>query len=170
MNLSLIETSPFGQVGILWEPCLSSHRICAVVLSEPGLGAKLKIKKSFPDTITASCPGVDELAGEIAHFLSGLPVVPEHKHISFEACSPFRRSVLKETMKIPRGSTMTYKSLATAIGKPSAARAVGKALANNPFPIMIPCHRVVASDGTIGGFNGGGISMKLALLEMEQQA
>jgi methylated-DNA-[protein]-cysteine S-methyltransferase len=67
---------------------------------------------------------------------------------------------------IPRGYVSSYSALAACIGRPRAARAVGTALAGNPFPIIIPCHRTVRTDGSLGGF-GGGLPMKRALLEME---
>jgi methylated-DNA-[protein]-cysteine S-methyltransferase len=80
--------------------------------------------------------------------------------------APFRRLILMETGRIPRGKVRTYGSLAAAAGRPGAARAVGSAMASNPFPLAIPCHRVVRSDGSLGGF-GGGLALKRALLERE---
>jgi methylated-DNA-[protein]-cysteine S-methyltransferase len=67
---------------------------------------------------------------------------------------------------IPRGSVSTYQRIAKLLGNRNATRAVGGALANNPFPIIIPCHRAIRSDGTLGGYQGG-LKMKRALLEME---
>ena len=67
---------------------------------------------------------------------------------------------------IPRGRVTTYQLLAKHLGSPRAARAVGTALATNPFPIVIPCHRAIRSDGTLGGYQGG-LKMKRSLLEME---
>ena len=73
----------------------------------------------------------------------------------------FQKMVWTELKKIPFGETRTYKEIAVAIGKPKAARAVANACGKNPYPIIIPCHRVVRSDGTIGGFTGdGGIEKK----------
>ena len=80
----------------------------------------------------------------------------------------FHRRVLLAAARIPRGSVMTYGGLAKALGKPGAARAVGRALATNPVPLVIPCHRVIASDGSLGGYSArGGISTKLRLLKFE---
>jgi O-6-methylguanine DNA methyltransferase len=78
----------------------------------------------------------------------------------------FQRSVWRLTRAIPYGTTRTYDSLARAVGRPHAARAVGQCMARNPLPIIIPCHRVVGSGGDLRGF-GGGLAMKQALLEME---
>lgn len=78
----------------------------------------------------------------------------------------FQRRVWWLTRAIPYGATRTYDSLARAVGRPHAARAVGQCMARNPLPIIIPCHRVVGSGGDLRGF-GGGLTMKQALLEME---
>jgi O-6-methylguanine DNA methyltransferase len=83
--------------------------------------------------------------------------------------SPFRSQVLQLTSDIPYGQTSTYKEIAIQIGKPQAARAVGQAEATNPIPIIIPCHRVIGSDGGLHGYGGpGGIRLKSWLLQMEQ--
>ena len=74
--------------------------------------------------------------------------------------------MLRAEHAIPRGRVSTYKLIANHIGYPTGARAVGTALATNPFPIIIPCHRAIRADGTLGGFQGG-LNMKRALLEME---
>ena len=80
----------------------------------------------------------------------------------------FQKMVWTELKKIPFGETRTYKEIAIAIGKPKAARAVANACGKNPYPVIIPCHRVVCSDGTIGGFTGdGGIEKKRQLLRQE---
>ena len=80
----------------------------------------------------------------------------------------FQKMVWTELKKIPFGETRTYKEIAVAIGNPKAARAVANACGKNPYPIFIPCHRVVRSDGTIGGFTGdGGIEKKRQLLRQE---
>ena len=78
----------------------------------------------------------------------------------------FRRKVLDATARIPYGSTGTYRSVATAAGSPNATRAAGTALATNPFPIIVPCHRVLRSDGTVGLYRGGA-DRKGALLRHE---
>jgi O-6-methylguanine DNA methyltransferase len=78
----------------------------------------------------------------------------------------FQHRVYEKTKEIPRGRVTTYKEIAVAIGRPDASRAVGNALNKNPFPIEIPCHRVVRSDRLIGGFSKGGAE-KTRLLEEE---
>ena len=79
--------------------------------------------------------------------------------------TPFQQAVWRALLDIPCGETRTYKQIAERIGRPRASRAVGQAVGANPLPIVVPCHRVVASDG-LGGF-GGGLAMKKRLLEIE---
>tara|TARA_B100001123_G_scaffold333939_1_gene377002 strand:+ start:247 stop:522 length:276 start_codon:yes stop_codon:yes gene_type:complete len=80
----------------------------------------------------------------------------------------FQKKVWKEIKKIPKGRTKSYKELAIAIGHPKAARAVANACGKNPNPIITPCHRVIASDGSIGGYSGeGGVNKKRTLLAHE---
>ncbi|MCL5076235.1 MAG: methylated-DNA--[protein]-cysteine S-methyltransferase [Chloroflexi bacterium] len=80
--------------------------------------------------------------------------------------TPFERSVLEAVRRIDYGQVSTYGAIAQQIGRPRAARAVGQAVAANPLPIIIPCHRVVAARGRLGGF-GGGLVLKLTLLRLE---
>ena len=81
----------------------------------------------------------------------------------------FQISVWKQIAGIPAGKTATYSEIAQSIGKPKSFRAVANACGQNPFPIIIPCHRVVRSDGGLGGYSGkGGTNTKLALLESEK--
>lgn len=78
----------------------------------------------------------------------------------------FQRRVWQELKKIPYGQTRSYSEIARRMGRPRAARAVARACATNPVPIVIPCHRVVRADGSLGGY-GGGIARKRALLSQE---
>jgi O-6-methylguanine DNA methyltransferase len=80
---------------------------------------------------------------------------------------PFQRRVLETTAQIPRGEVRPYGWIAREIGSPGATRAVGTALGHNPIPFIIPCHRVVRSDGTLGEYSGGGPAMKVKVLELE---
>ncbi len=80
----------------------------------------------------------------------------------------FQWKVLKVTLTIPFGQTRSYKWVAEQMGNPKAVRAVGQALRRNPYPIMIPCHRVVKEDGSLGGYAGGPSKRKAELLAMEK--
>ena len=81
--------------------------------------------------------------------------------------TPFERDVLLKTAQIPRGQVRTYGWVAREIGRPAAVRAVGTALANNPIPVLIPCHRVIRSDGIIGNYGAGGPEAKKEILSKE---
>ncbi len=81
----------------------------------------------------------------------------------------FEWKVLKETLKIPLGETRTYKWIAQRIGHPKAGRAVGQALRRNPYPLIIPCHRVIRADGSLGGYAGHRTQKKAQLLALERR-
>jgi methylated-DNA-[protein]-cysteine S-methyltransferase len=88
--------------------------------------------------------------------------------VDLSTITSFQRSVLEETAKVPRGQVATYAEIAKRIGNPKAVRAVGQALRRNPIPIVVPCHRVISSDGTLGGYAGHmGDERKTALLQLE---
>jgi len=80
--------------------------------------------------------------------------------------TPFQLKVWKELIKVKPGKTVSYAELAKRVKKPKAMRAVGSAMGANPIPILVPCHRVLASNGTLGGF-GGGLPLKKKLLKAE---
>ena len=108
--------------------------------------------------------------GQIQEYLAGrrtrfdLP-------IDYSTMSDFQRKVLQAALRIPRGQVLTYSDIARQIGRPKAARAVGQALGHNPVPIVIPCHRVLGSDGSLHGYSGGGgIKTKAWLLHLEGAA
>ena len=88
-----------------------------------------------------------------------LPLAPEG--------TEFQRRVWRELCEIPYGETTSYGDLACRLGRPGASRAVGRANATNPIPIVIPCHRVIGADGSLTGF-GGGLDLKRRLLELER--
>ncbi len=101
------------------------------------------------------------LAGEREHF--GLP-------IDWSVMTPFQMKALKATYEVPRGETRTYGEIASQVGNPKASRAVGRAEATNPIPIVIPCHRVLNAAGELHGYSGhGGLDTKAWLLELEAQ-
>ncbi|MFQ6135856.1 MAG: MGMT family protein [Candidatus Hydrothermarchaeales archaeon] len=88
-------------------------------------------------------------------------------NIDYSIFSPFEKDVLKKVREIPEGRVMTYRDLAEAVGNEKAFRAVGNTLAKNPFPIFIPCHRVIKSDLTFGNYSKGGPVIKRILLKGE---
>ena len=110
--------------------------------------------------------GHSPLAADLRRYLSGGHVDFKGYDVDWSAYTPFERSVLEATRRIPYGETRTYGQIAAAIGRPDAARAVGQALGKNRTCILIPCHRVVAANGGLGGFSGG-LHWKRELLALE---
>ncbi len=82
--------------------------------------------------------------------------------------TPFAKKVYKAVLRIPVGEVRSYKWVAKAAGKPGAVRAVGQVLKNNPYPLIIPCHRVVRSDSSLGGY-AYGVKLKAKLLKLERE-
>ena len=99
-------------------------------------------------------------------FLGGKDRIFSLDRLDLDLCSEFQRNVIIAEYVIPRGYVSTYGKIAKYLGYPQSSRAVGRALATNPFPLVIPCHRAVKSSGELGGYQGG-IEMKKKLLEME---
>ena len=108
-------------------------------------------------------------AKQLADYFDGVPVRFSAK-LDLRELSPFAQKVLRELAKVPYGKTISYGELAKRAGSPKAGRAVGNIVAKNPLPIIVPCHRVIASDGGLGGFSGpGGLKLKRQLLLMEKE-
>jgi methylated-DNA-[protein]-cysteine S-methyltransferase len=89
--------------------------------------------------------------------------------VDLSGATPFQRRVWEAVRAIPYGQTMSYQDVAWEVGCPQGPRAVGQAMGRNPVPMFVPCHRVVASGGGLGGF-GGGLELKRRMLEMENKA
>ncbi len=158
--------TPFGPVAVLWSIYKGEPKIGQILISNPEISAQQTLEKFFPDAVASSCGEVDILVDQIEASLNGADIQFTLDVLRLDLCSPFQQQVLRADYAIPRGSVSTYRLLAKHVGNPRGARAVGTALATNPFPIVIPCHRVIRSDGTLGGF-GGGLEMKQKLLELE---
>lgn len=114
-----------------------------------------------------STPTGSELALGLERYLAGEdPGWPELP-LDWEGVPDFTRRVLTELRAVGPGRTVSYGQLAARSGRPGAARAVGRAMARNPFPFFVPCHRVIGADGSMTGF-GPGIEMKTYLLDLEK--
>jgi methylated-DNA-[protein]-cysteine S-methyltransferase len=166
MNKKIIKPTLFGSVCVVWHVSNNLPRIVNVLLSKPGHSAEDQASELYPNSRTSSCAEIDAVAAAIKAHLEGEDVVFSLNIVDFKLCSTFQQSVLRATYSIPQGSVSTYQLIAASLGIPKGARAVGTALANNPFPFIVPCHRVISSNRHIGGY-GGGIEMKQALLERE---
>jgi methylated-DNA-[protein]-cysteine S-methyltransferase len=164
--LYLTRPTPFGRVALAWDAESEARGVMRIALPRPGLEAEAIIRAEWPRALRASSEATDNLADRIAAFLEGEPLEFGLEGIALEERSPFQRRVLAAEHAILRGWVGTYGGIAAHIGRPGAGRAVGRALATNPFPIVIPCHRAIRSDGLIGGYQGGP-GMKRILLERE---
>jgi methylated-DNA-[protein]-cysteine S-methyltransferase len=156
--------TPFGQWLLLVRLSRTAED-CRVLLSKPQLSAE-QHQTSFTDVKHSSCAEIDLVADQIMAFLTGEDIRFSLDIAHLDLCSQFQQKVLRAEHGIPRGSVSTYQRIAKYLGNRNGARAVGTALATNPFPIIIPCHRAIRSDGTLGGYQGG-LGMKQTLLKME---
>jgi methylated-DNA-[protein]-cysteine S-methyltransferase len=111
-------------------------------------------------------PRVVQLSECICRYFGGAPLDPHWNLLDLNHLTPLQQEVLRATAQIPFGQTRTYQDIAKAVNRPRAGRFVGNTLAQNPFPILIPCHRVIRSDGAYGGF-GGGRDLKKKMIEHE---
>ncbi|MBC2717098.1 MAG: methylated-DNA--[protein]-cysteine S-methyltransferase [Desulfobacteraceae bacterium] len=109
---------------------------------------------------------VKETVQLIRDCIGGRAVVIPWEYMLWEGVTELQKAVYFQTAEIPYGSLSTYKEIARCIGRPKACRFVGTALSKNPFPVLIPCHRVIRSDNKIGGF-GGGTKLKQLLINAE---
>jgi methylated-DNA-[protein]-cysteine S-methyltransferase len=155
-----------GRAAIAWD----ERGIVAVQLpgaSEPRTRAR--IVRTFPDAREASPPAaVQGTIDGIVALLGGGAVDLTGAVLDTGRIPDFHRRVYAVARTIPPGRTLTYGEIAQRLGDPSAARAVGQALGANPFPIIVPCHRVLAANGKPGGFSApGGTATKLRLLRIE---
>ncbi len=133
-------------------------------------GLEKEIERLRKKTKLPIVPGkpnpINQIEDELEEYFSSK--IQEFKTPLFLLGSPFQKRVWEELQKIPKGETRSYAEIAKAIGKPSAFRAVALANGANQFAIMIPCHRVINSNGNLGGY-GGGIKRKEWLLNHERK-
>jgi len=151
----------FGWVGLGG----SEAGLILVTLPKSSRKVALSEIKEFADDAIEGTSAFDDLPYRLQRYFVGEEVsFPDSLDLS--GATAFHRDVWNATRSIPYGETRTYAWVAQQIGSSQACRAVGGALARNPFPIIVPCHRVVASNGNLGGFSGG-LAMKRRLLELE---
>ncbi len=156
----------FGAFGVVWWRAETGPRIRQAFLNNGRQPVAEIIKQRYPHARQLACPEIAKLGDQIQGVMVGKVAVFDLEMVALEVCRPFQRKVLLAEYGIPRGRVSTYGKIAKYIGVAGGSRAVGRALAENPFPIIIPCHRAVKSDGSIGGYQGGG-EMKRSLLAME---
>ncbi|HEX2037685.1 MAG TPA: methylated-DNA--[protein]-cysteine S-methyltransferase [Chloroflexota bacterium] len=164
-GFTLFETA-IGWCGLAW----GARGIVGVQLPEASeLETRARLRRRFPEAregppppeVQRALEGIVALLRGEARDLSTVPLDMEH-------VPPFHRRVYEVTRTIPPGSTLSYGEIAARLGEPGSARAVGYALGRNPFAIVVPCHRVLAAGGKVGGFSaGGGTDTKRRLLSIE---
>jgi len=132
---------------------------------------KRHIKEAFRDAMEVHpSRGMRAIIKKLERYCSGENVSLGSVPVDWSSLTAFQKKVLMAAVHIPYGSVDTYGGLARKIGSPRSARAVGNALAKNPFPFIVPCHRVIKDDGGLGGFSAaGGIGLKKRLLKMEKK-
>jgi methylated-DNA-[protein]-cysteine S-methyltransferase len=160
IELSVLE-SPLGDLVLAF----SEGGLCALQFDESPAQLRARLERSYPGTKFGKVSGTAEVAAKLSAYFSGalqgletIPVAPKG--------TAFQQRVWTTLRAIPLGETRSYLQIAKAIGNPSAVRAVGAANGQNPIAVVVPCHRVIASDGTLCGY-GGGLWRKEWLLEHE---
>jgi len=161
MRITAVETA-LGWIGVAW----SERGLVRLELPRETREAALApLREVWPDALVEPAEALGDVAEELRRYAAG-------ERVDFTArCDllrepAFRRRVLEVVARIPYGETRSYAWIAREVGRPRAYRAVGQAVAANPIPIIIPCHRVLRSDGGLGGY-GGGLALKERLLALE---
>ena len=158
-----LEETPFGWLALLG----SAGGLLRVSLQpEPqpaldGLGSAMEEAEDNAEAFTDALAAFNEYFAGNVNALDAIP-------LDLSGASPFFGAAWAACRGIPPGETRSYQWLAEAAGSPRASRAAGQAMAKNPFPLIIPCHRVVGSNGGLHGYGAGGIGVKARLLEMER--
>ncbi|MCX5655504.1 MAG: methylated-DNA--[protein]-cysteine S-methyltransferase [Planctomycetota bacterium] len=151
--------TPFGRMAV----AATARGLTRVLL--PAEAAALQVSGVFPAPDRVAAAFAARAEREILQYLAGRRrkfTVP----VDLSAVPPFHAKVLRALARVPYGRTVTYSALAARVGRPHGARAIGQAMARNPVPLVLPCHRVVACGGGLGGF-GGGVALKRRLLDLE---
>ena len=154
----------WGWIGVAF----SEHGVLRVTFPQTTRQGVLGVLQiHLPGGTLATPDAFPEVVDQLRRYFSGQRVdfdVP----LDLSGYSFFLYRVWEATRAIPYGETRSYAELAAAVGRPRAYRAIGRAMAINPTPIIVPCHRVLRSDGGLGGY-GGGLALKERLLEMERR-
>ncbi|MGW5722324.1 methylated-DNA--[protein]-cysteine S-methyltransferase [Amycolatopsis sp. NPDC003865] len=152
-----------GPCGLAWRGDLVTGT------SLPGAGLPARMAKRFPDAAEGPPPpslrpAVDGIVALLAGAREDLTAIP----LDLEGVPEFHRRAYEIARTIPPGKTVTYGDIAHRLGLPGSAQAVGQAMGHNPFPIVVPCHRVLAAGGKDGGFSAhGGVATKRRMLVIE---
>jgi methylated-DNA-[protein]-cysteine S-methyltransferase len=158
--------TPIGVCGIAWGP----RGVKGVQLPERSQAAtRSRLARRFPDCAERKPPpSITRAIEDMLSSLKGNDAPLQRLSLDMAGVPPFHQRVYDLARSIPPGKTLTYGEIAARIGSPGSARAIGQAMRRNPFPLIVPCHRVVAAGGTLGGFSAaGGVDAKRRLLALE---
>jgi methylated-DNA-[protein]-cysteine S-methyltransferase len=141
--------------------------IVAVTMGDPEYGFLSYVERLTGTAATRDQDALRPVLGRFQAYIDG-DLLALEMPVDWTLMTPFQRQVLEETRLVMPGSVSTYGEIASRLGRPKAARAVGQALRRNPMPMVIPCHRIIGADGSMTGFGGpNGIDRKRALLRHE---
>lgn len=157
---ALLLPGEWGNLILIWSPA-TFPQVDQIALWQ----SKKQVAKTLRGCLVVSDKR-PPLTDKLLRFFAGEKSRFAWREINVTSLPRFKREVYQATMRIPRGRVWTYGKLARESGYPGAARAVGSAMATNPFPFAVPCHRVVRAGGQLGNY-GGGPNMKRSLLQME---
>lgn len=159
----LLFDTPLGACALSWH----EDRLLRVFL--PEAPAALRAQLEPPVVPLGQAPEwVRTLAERLVRHLGGQPQDFRDVALPWERVTPFQRAVFEAARSLPPGVTASYGELATRVGRPQGAQAIGQALGRNPWPVIVPCHRVLAARHGAGGFSAvGGLRLKAALLAAE---
>jgi methylated-DNA-[protein]-cysteine S-methyltransferase len=162
MGTAVRKVEGWGWIGV----GTTEKGVARIVLPKSSKKAVEKALQDFRNEVNQSL--AENCLQAISRYLKGEPVAFEQIPIDWDFVPPiYRRILLTLRQIVPLGQTITYGKLARRLGMPRAARLVGQAMAKNPVPILVPCHRVIRSNGSSGGFSGGA-NLKRKLLDLEQ--
>jgi methylated-DNA-[protein]-cysteine S-methyltransferase len=154
------------EIGLVWDNVGNRPRVESVYLPHGKEKISDRIRREYPGMQCTQRRIPDDIDNVIIALFKGQNKKVSLSAINLKKLTGFQTEVLKQVYQIPHGKAATYSGIAARTGHPRAARAVGTVMANNPFPLIIPCHRVIRADRKVGQF-GGGTQMKRELLERE---
>ena len=168
-NLHLVFKTAFGVCAVLFSE--NPFRITSLLLPEKDHSALKAKAPSGRWGIPGKNAEVLSISGAVTEYFAGRcnrNLCPEWHRLETENLTPLETEVLRAAARIPYGRVRSYKEIAVQVNRPRAYRFIGSTMAKNPFPILIPCHRVVRSDLSVGNY-GGGPEMKKKLIELEAE-
>lgn len=154
--------TPIGKLGLVRD----NDSLLKVYLPNEEISEQFLQQKYPNEKIKESKSGFEDVINQLIEYFDG-----KRKNFTIKTkmkIAPFYKNALAEVSKVPYGETASYSQIAQKLNNPKAARAVGSANARNPLPIIIPCHRIIANNGKLGGY-GGGLKMKIYLLAFEKE-